>query len=53
MFWVAVSAGGLVGLVLLAALAGSLLPRAHSASVRARLAKPPGEIWSTIRSPAR
>ena len=49
MFWVGVGIGALVVLVLVAALAGSLLPKGHVASVRVRVAKPPAEVWGAIR----
>jgi hypothetical protein len=49
MFWVGIAAGGLVGLVLLAALAGSMVERHHVASVRVRIAAPPPEVWATVR----
>ena len=49
MFWVGVAVGGLVGLLLLAALAGSLLPKEHVASVRARFTAPPDATWAAIR----
>lgn len=39
---------GLVGVVVLMALVGLALPRAHLAARKATLAKPPSEVWSAI-----
>ena len=49
MTWFLVGLGGLVALVILAALVGATLPRAHVASVRVRVACPPEQAWSAIR----
>lgn len=38
----------LVGLVLVAVLAGSLLPREHTATRRARFAREPAEVWAVV-----
>jgi len=49
MGWIAVAVGAPVGLLLLAAALGWTLPRRHVASVRARFAAPPQDLWRTIR----
>jgi len=48
MIWMAYIAGGLVGLIVLMALIGLLLPRAHVAARRAVLARPPGDVWAAL-----
>jgi hypothetical protein len=40
--------GGLVGLVLLMALVGMMLPRAHVAARTTTIAKPPPEVWRAL-----
>jgi len=51
--WVLLVAGLLVALVALVALAGSLLPRDHVAARRARLSRPPAEVFGVIQDAAR
>ena len=53
MKWVLFSAAGLVAVMALVALVGSLLPRDHVAARRARLPRPPAEVWAVIRDVAR
>lgn len=48
MIWILVVAGGLVGLVLLLAIAGSMLPKGHTATKRATFRKPATAIWAAI-----
>lgn len=48
MIWIAYIAVGLVGLVLLMALIGLALPRAHVAARAAVLAKPPADVWAAL-----
>ena len=53
MKWVLLIAGLLVTLVALVALVGSLLPREHVASRKARLPRPPAEVFAVIQDVAR
>jgi hypothetical protein len=47
--WIAISiVGGLIGLVLVMAVIGLMLPRAHVVARRATLAKPPAEVWRAL-----
>ena len=46
--WALYAVAGLVGLVLLLALAGSLLPKGHSATRRATYRRPAAEVWTAI-----
>lgn len=48
MIWIAYIAGGVVGLLLLMALAGSLIPKSHSATRRATFRGPASEVWTAI-----
>ncbi|HEU4338734.1 MAG TPA: SRPBCC family protein [Planctomycetota bacterium] len=48
MIWIAYIVGGLIGLVVLMAILGSLLPRGHSATRRATFRRPATEVWSAI-----
>jgi polyketide cyclase/dehydrase/lipid transport protein len=48
MIWILYVGGGLVGLVLLMALAGMMLPQDHSATRRATFRKPASEVWAVI-----
>jgi hypothetical protein len=50
MKWVLIVAGVLVGLVLLVAFIGWLLPKAHVATRTMRFKKPTGEVWQVISS---
>ena len=47
--WVLIVVGGMVGLVVLMAVIGMFLPRAHVASSSVVLRQPPDSIWKTIR----
>jgi hypothetical protein len=47
--WIAIFvAGGLVGLLVLVAAIGMVLPRAHLAARRVTLARPPADVWRAI-----
>jgi hypothetical protein len=48
MLWLLVLAGGLVGLLLVMAGIGLLLPRDHVAARRALIAKPPDDVWRAL-----
>ena len=48
MTWALIAGGGVVGVGLLAFVAGSLLPRGHVARVRARFSQSPERLWATI-----
>lgn len=48
MIWIAYAVGGLVGLVILVALAGLLLPKGHTATRRATFRRPASEVWAAI-----
>ncbi len=48
MIWIAYVVGGLVGLVLLMAIAGLMLPKGHTATKRATFRKPASEVWAAI-----
>ena len=48
MTWALTAAGGMLGIGVLAFVAGSLLPRGHVSRVRARFSKPPSILWDTI-----
>ena len=50
MKWVFRSLGALIALVLIVVLVGYLLPRDHVASVQARLAASPEEVWGTMEN---
>jgi len=52
MKWIVIVAGTLVALIALVALIGVMLPRDHVASVTARIAAKPADVWSTITTPA-
>ena len=49
MRWVPIVLGSLVGLVVLVALIGLLLPRNHRVTSRIRLPQPPDSVWAAIR----
>jgi hypothetical protein len=51
MIWVVWIAGGLAGLVALAAAAGALLPREHSATRKARYRVSPEALYAVIAGP--
>ncbi len=51
MMWVAWIAGGLAGLVALAAVTGALLPRKHSATRKARYRVSPEALYAVIAGP--
>lgn len=51
MKWIAIAAGVVVALIVLVVLIGSLLPREHVATVSARIAAPPPNVWATITQP--
>jgi uncharacterized protein YndB with AHSA1/START domain len=48
MKWVFIIGGTLVGIVVLVAVIGALLPRDHVATVTARIAAPQAAVWTTI-----
>jgi uncharacterized protein YndB with AHSA1/START domain len=48
MIWILYVVGGLVGLVLLMAIAGFMIPKSHSATRRATFKKPASEVWAAI-----
>lgn len=48
MSWILSIAGGLVGLIVLLALIGLVLPRGHVSSRRAHLARPREDVWRAI-----
>src|SRR5687767_3417406 len=48
MIWIAYVAGGLVALVVLIAVAGSLLPVGHVATRRATFRRPAADVWAAI-----
>lgn len=50
MKWVLIVAGVLVGLVVLVAFIGWLLPKGHVATRTMRFKKPTGEVWQVITS---
>lgn len=49
MKWIAIIVGILAGLVALAWIAGSLLPREHLAASRITLPQPPDSVWGVVR----
>ena len=49
MRWLVVASVALVGVVLLVACTGALLPRDHLATRRVRLHRSPAEVWAVIR----
>jgi uncharacterized protein YndB with AHSA1/START domain len=51
MRWIFIVTITLVGLVALVALIGAMLPRDHVASVTARIAAKPADVWTTITTP--
>ncbi|HXV85455.1 MAG TPA: SRPBCC family protein [Gemmatimonadales bacterium] len=48
MTWIAVGIGVLIGLGLVTALIGSLLPRDHTAQVALDVAAPPDRVWALV-----
>ena len=48
MIWIVYAFAGLIGLILLLAVAGSLLPKGHSATRRATYRRPAAEVWEAI-----
>ena len=52
MKWVLIIVAVLAGLVAVAAIAGSLLPRNHVASSRITLPQSPDSVWTVVRDPA-
>jgi len=48
MAWLLIPFGIIAGLVLLVAIAGSLIPKAHSATRRATFRRPAAEVWAAI-----
>jgi uncharacterized protein YndB with AHSA1/START domain len=48
MGWILIPLGIFAGLVLLMAIAGSLLPKGHSATRRATFRRPAAEVWAAI-----
>ena len=53
MKWIAVAIASVAFLVLAIALLGSLLPREHSASRKARFKQTPGVVWAVLADPLR
>ena len=51
MKWVFIVAGALIATVILIVAIGSLLPREHVASLSARIAAPPVDVWAAITQP--
>ena len=51
MKWIAITVGGIVAIVLLIVMIGSLLPRDHVATVSARISAPPAKVWAAITQP--
>ena len=49
MRWILIVVGALVGLVVLVALIGLLLPRTHQAISRMSLPQPPDSVWAVVR----
>lgn len=52
MRWIVIVVSTVIGLVAIVALVGTMLPRDHIASVTARIAARPAEVWTTITTPA-
>ncbi len=52
MRWIVILAGTLATLIALITVIGTMLPRDHVASVTARIAAKPNDVWTTITSPA-
>lgn len=48
MKWVLIVVGGLVALVVLAAVVGMFLPRGHVATQEIRLTQPPESVWAVV-----
>ena len=48
MIWLLYAVGALVALIVIVLVVGMMLPQSHSAARRARLAQPPGEIFTAI-----
>jgi hypothetical protein len=53
MMWILCAVGGLVGLVVVIAVVGMLLPAEHVASRSARIGRPPADVWSALTDRAR
>lgn len=53
MMWILYAAGGLVGLVVVIAVVGLLLPAEHVVSRSARIERPPADVWSALADRAR
>ncbi len=49
MRWLLIVVGVLVGLIVIVALIGLLLPRSHKATSRLRLPQPPDTVWAVMR----
>lgn len=49
MRWVLIVVGSLIGLVILMALIGLLLPRTHKATSRLAIPQPPDTVWAAVR----
>src|SRR5262245_60403236 len=52
MKWAFIAIGVIVGLVVVVAVIGSLLPRDHVAAMSARIAATPDAVWATLTEPA-
>jgi uncharacterized protein YndB with AHSA1/START domain len=52
MKWIVIGLGTLAALIALVAVIGMFLPRDHVATVTARIAAKPGDVWTAITTPA-
>ncbi len=52
MKWILIVIGVLAGIVALAWIVGSTLPRAHRAASRITLSQPPDSVWAVVRDPS-
>ena len=48
MKWAAIAVGVVVGLIIVVAIVGSMLPRDHVAAMSARIAASPDAVWATL-----
>jgi uncharacterized protein YndB with AHSA1/START domain len=51
MKWLLIAGAVMVGLIVIATVWGSLLPREHHAQRSARIAQPPSAVWAVIADP--
>jgi uncharacterized protein YndB with AHSA1/START domain len=52
MKWIALTAASIVGILLIVAIGGALLPRDHVVAMSARITAPPTAVWAAITDPA-